>query len=301
MKNWPSIGVFGFPKSGNTWVQGIFAIVGKEIDPAYVQHDIHVTRQQKIRFKPHPVIKLRGDPCVVFKSHDPYDSKQQFLMDASDLGISELAKVVSIKRNPFDMLLSFLNYSIWAVRSDIRTRGKPRKTLDEYLRKGLGLHDEQIEQAMEQKDVLTHFKDSGICDLALQVFIDESFSIPPFKESYGSWFDHILSWENQRDFPKLSIRYEDLILDRKGQAERLAKFVNIPTQKIEAAFSRQDAHTNRLVETDKQKAGFFNKRECGYFWRYYSENLLHDVIESESHALQTAGYDDLRKICPPPV
>lgn len=120
---YPGIGVYGFPKSGNTWLEGIFAALGKSVLPSYTQSDIHINRANKSAFNPHPVICIADSPAIVFKSHEKFSDKVLNYPDATALGISHMEKVILVKRNPFDMLLSYLNYAIWLSRKSINSGG----------------------------------------------------------------------------------------------------------------------------------------------------------------------------------
>jgi len=105
-----AIGVFGYPKSGNTWMQTIFTLLGQVVDPDYIQDDLHLSAAKAAALNSHPLVKLDGcNPCIMFKSHEYYKTKGQ-LHHNPLFGIQSLKKVILIKRNPLDMLLSFINH-----------------------------------------------------------------------------------------------------------------------------------------------------------------------------------------------
>lgn len=295
----PAIGVYGFPKSGNTWVQGVFAALGQEVDPAYKQVDIHISRRNKSTFNIHPLVRLDNQPCIVFKSHEKYDGEELFLRDRSALGISKLEKVILVKRNPFDMLLSFLNFSIWQIKKRMVDGSATPPRTHEFIRNVIGMTEEEVAQALDAADILGLLKQQGVCDRALAVFVESGFNIRPFDEIYGTWLEHITSWEKQKTYSVLSLRYEDLILNLPEQIAKLSNYIDVPEGKIADAFKRRQNATVKAQSENvrKKEASFYNKLSAGYFWEYFSADLLDDMIARHKISLADAGYGDLYEIC----
>lgn len=298
MELYPAIGVYGYPKCGNTWVQGIFAALGQQEDPKYHQDDIYITRRKKNRFRVHPVVTLDGHPCIVFKSHAGYSGGDDPIPDMKELGISGLKKVILVKRNPFDLLLSVLNFAGWGIQ-EAAAQGKKRKDMEEVIRGMAGLNDEQFKVFSERPDVLDYLREIGACDRALRAFVDLGYAVSAFSTFSGSWLSQINSWESQDQFEVLSVRYEDLFFKSAEQLARISEFTGTPVERLETAFNKRQNATSRAHDREvaSQRAAFYNKCSAGYFREYFSQSVIESVFELEKETFRKVGYGDILDIC----
>ncbi len=299
MDTYPAIAVYGFPKSGNTWLHGTFNHLGRQVDVNYQQGDIHMNRsKKKKRFNVHPVVHIEDSPCIVFKSHEKCTDETFPPKDAAALGISSIEKMILIKRNPFDVLLSFLNYALFRLdqRNGVITEAG-KKTL-EYFDQVLKVERHHLDEARRRADVLGVFKETGACDRALRAFVDSNFEIVLYTELYGTWLEHTLSWEKQSLIPRLSIRYEDMVRDLPNEVERISTFIDVPSDLLTRAFDSQETATMQAKSHDdkKNQLSFYNQRRAGYFWNYFDNDLVNEVITENAALLDKTGYGDIREI-----
>jgi len=205
-----AIGVLGYPKSGNTWVQSIFASLGQKVDPSYFQDDIHVSEVNSTKLKPHPLVTLnRGKPCIVYKSHEYY--KGNDLLHHNPLfGVKKLEKAILVKRNPLDMLLSYLNYICFVVNKYQQNSQNIPNDLLLYCTQRLRISEKIVLEEFINFSSLEVMREKGILDSALTSFSKLDLVIEPLENIASSWSNQILSWEKQNDIEVLSIRYEDL-------------------------------------------------------------------------------------------
>lgn len=294
----PAIGVYGFPKSGNTWIQGVLGAVGEQVKPGYTQYDIYITRSRNESFNVHPLIEVEDKPAIVFKSHDMYKGKDKLFPDAEQLGISHLSKAMVIKRNPFDMLLSFLNYAVWSINK-ARQANETRAPLERYFRENLGASDSVYEELLNSTSPLDTLLKLDLCDKALQDFVDADLGISVWAEANGTWYQNIKSWEQQSDFEVLSIRYEDLIKNLPPQITALAEYLDIPEERLERAFDARKIATEKVHDADKKsnQVSFFNKCTACYFTEYFSPEAIDAALEAKSKQLKEVGYGDIENLC----
>jgi hypothetical protein len=105
----------------------------------------------------------------------------------------------------------------------------------------------------------------------LQLFIDGQVQ-------RGSWFDHVLSWWQQRDSDNmLFLKYEDLKRDFPSQLRQIAKFIGHELsdeafERVIAAASFKHMKASRFAnhQTMRGFEGFFRKGEIGSWKERFS-------------------------------
>ena len=147
-KEYPAIGVFGFPKSGNTWVGNAFLELGRLSNPGFnSSFDIHVCLRKKERLQPNPAMKQGEEEFICFKSHAAKQYNKSFITPRiKSIGIGQLDKVIVLTRNPFDVLLSFINYSQFEAASQLKNQSKISKELEEFITDYVGFPRSDIEK-----------------------------------------------------------------------------------------------------------------------------------------------------------
>jgi hypothetical protein len=288
-----AIGVFGYPKSGNTWVQSILASLGQQVDPSYVQHDIHVSGSMGLSLKPHPVIRIGAEPAVVFKSHE-YFKTTGFEHNNPKFGVKKLTKAVLVKRNPLDMLLSYINY-IRFVSQKRRDNNQPfPKGLQEYCIKHLQLPVEDLETKLIELYSLEYLRDHGILSNALSSFISCDLGVPPFTTASSTWDNQILSWEQQKEIELLVLRYEDLVSNHSDSMQKLAEFIGVNPELLYAASASANAAATKVrnSEMGNKNALFYNKMSCGYFVDFFEKQSLQFFVDKHRQILNLCGYEE---------
>jgi len=290
-----AIGVYGYPKSGNTWLESSFTKLGQDIIPSYFQSDIHITRANKKKFIPHPLIEENGHPLIIYKSHEPFLGKN-IMDDAQDLGIKSIIKVILIKRNPFDMLLSYLNFIRFIAANRAASDQPFPNSIKLYCTQELGMTGNVQEQLMTLSS-LEEMQERGILESALKSFSQLDFIIPPLNNIATSWSNQILSWENQSIFDVLSVRYEDLVDFRAQEIERISRFIKIDQKLLTSAFDKQNkgAVRERTTYINEQKPTFYNKMGYGHFNDYFDQDLIHTFYKKHYDIFVSCGYKDLVK------
>jgi len=232
------VGVYSFPKSGNTWMRHI---IGKSIGDgsAYeVVPDIYTNPIWE-----HPV-SLNGVETVFYKSHSKNETTQahgrQFTNDF----------VLYIVRHPLDVFLSQLNYVSDNVTANPNIK-TPCKSVDDIVA-------------------------AGDLDLYFGAFSVYGTLQPQFADA-GSWFDNALAWKSRAEADPdrvFIIRYEDVV-NRKAEAlEEVMSRVGITPEQLALGFDTAAAQTQPDGKFFwKQKAGNFLdtlpdymiKRYCSMF------------------------------------
>lgn len=94
----------------------------------------------------------------------------------------------------------------------------------------------------------------------------------------GNWFDHVLSWWNQRDLSNLLImKYEDLLLDFNAHVQRLAGYLDIdlPTEMLSevkrlSSFEAMKASEFSNMHQVEQLETFYRKGKIGSWRKHFS-------------------------------
>lgn len=172
------VGIYSFPKSGNTWVRQILggALSSQPFD--FTVPDIYT----------HPIwnnpIDIGGEKTILYKSHSKYDVSNAYGRDfVNDL-------VVYIIRHPLDVFLSQLNYVSENVTSS----------------KAINIPCKSVEQVISDDNL----------DLFFSAFCVYGSLTPSFVDA-GSWFDNTVWWHRRmQENPDrvIFLRYEDLVNDQ---------------------------------------------------------------------------------------
>lgn len=94
---------------------------------------------------------------------------------------------------------------------------------------------------------------------------------PKFLQSgVGTWVEHVQSWTStQLNWPKLVLRYEDLMLDPAAQLRRIVRFLNLKKSdaEIAAAAAAASRENMKIIEereiAEKQEGLFYQARNRG--------------------------------------
>jgi hypothetical protein len=201
------IGLYSFPKSGNTWVRNIIAnAVGRD--------DIHTAIPDIYNGSiwEHPV-KVGNRNVVFYKSHSKNEVTKAYGRQFKN------TQVIYIIRHPLDVFLSQLNYISDNVMGEAGVV-LPCKSVDDIIRRG---------------DI----------DLYLSAFCTFGTLQPRFDDA-GSWVENTQYWTaRQRSEPEriLILRYEDISENGIDAVKDIASRINIPANNIARGFEAAQNNT----------------------------------------------------------
>lgn len=217
-----------YPKSGNTWVRFLLynLILGVPELAADVEQfipDIHMTLSNINGISLDDILSC---DTLIVKTHFSLTTIREKL---SELLFSKTVGFIYILRNPIDVMLSNLNYSI----------------LQSY---SSGIIEDV--DAYSNRYIDSYITERGIQGRA--------------KVRFGTWPEHVSSWlDDSHGFPYLLLKYEELITDPRSGVIRLSDFLEIeqPTSEkideilLNSSFDAMQQIENRAIAT--QEIGMF--------------------------------------------
>lgn len=201
------IGLYSFPKSGNTWVRNIIAnAVGSD--------DVHTAIPDIYRGSiwKHP-IKVGKHDVIFYKSH----SKDE-VTEAHGRKFKN-TQVIYIVRHPLDVFLSQLNYISDNVMGEAGVV-LPCKSVDDIIRRG---------------DIELYF--GAFCTFG---------TLQPRFGDAGSWVENTQSWAaRQQSEPEriLFLRYEDISKNGIDALKDIATRIDVPENTIARGFEAAQNNT----------------------------------------------------------
>ena len=194
------IGLYSFPKSGNTWVRNIIAnAVGRD--------DVHraIPDIYNGSIWEHPV-KVGNRNVVFYKSHSKNEVTKAYGRQFKN------TQVIYITRHPLDVFLSQLNYISDNVMGEAGVV-LPCQSVDDIIRRG---------------DI----------DLYFSAFCTFGTLQPRFCDA-GSWVENTQYWTaRQRSEPEriLILRYEDISENGIDAVRDIATRIDVPANNIALGF-----------------------------------------------------------------
>ncbi|MBF2096801.1 MAG: sulfotransferase domain-containing protein, partial [Gloeomargaritaceae cyanobacterium C42_A2020_066] len=207
----PIIWVASYPKSGNTWVRFlIFSLIFDCIDPDRV-NDVIPDLNGFYMGNTENIDALGG-------FERPWLIKTHFCFLESLPGFHNTVGSIYIVRNPIDVLFLNLNYQ-------------------------LILQAEQMNLSVyEVEDFSQEY---------IHNFLEQGGDTRWMAHGFGTWSQNYLSWvEGLDNFPRLVVRYEDLILQPVTELRRLADYLDIATtsESLEETLRRCSFESMRAME-----------------------------------------------------
>ncbi len=248
------VGLYSFPKSGNTWLRAI--ITGISQMPA------DLNRLQKFVPDTHYGPALANPWTFQERNWCFYKSHRKMLLDQDfDGGPLTTDKVIYIYRHPLDVFCSYLNFA--------STRVSPNAG------QGLPFQYESVEalSAEELNVLFTIFLKFG--------------TLFPRNVSFGNVFEHV------GNFRKLSaetgdvhiLRYEDLFDDFDTSVQKICCFLDLRDVNLKQAHATADKRT-------EQNGRFFWKRQKETFRNLLTERQIQRFYDRWRTDLLAMGYDD---------
>ncbi|MEM1088749.1 MAG: sulfotransferase domain-containing protein [Pseudomonadota bacterium] len=276
-----------YPKSGNTWVHQVLKVAAETHGfPRNASMDAHELEKSAEEIPEFPKVKVSRNGCAVLKTHNQCDATGR-----AHPSLERLRPVGSIyvRRNPLDVLLSYINFS--------RIQYFNRKGKGEHYRKGLfrtllGMKDVPDYQAWrgESLDSLP----TKLLDHALDYFSESGMLIPTLSH-FGSWLDHNEVWQKAQVDNKLLIYYEDCIQNLEAFSV-LGTMFDFSDDEIRTAVRTRNDITNTAREARSGKPDnkiFYNKMTSFYYVKYFSMAAISRFMVRHGDKLESLGYVNL--------
>lgn len=280
----------GYPKTGNTLLGETFVFAGKKYDPEWDLGNYNDMRElYDYYILPYSGSPVKSNPLcngICLKTHER-PSRYHNLVSSFYGGVSH---VVTITRNPFEVLLSSLNY--------FRYVWEKNKTLNDLEIKTLNLllPDYQIDPKTFLDDfTLDNLREKELLDVALLNFSRSGTSIYNFHAMSGPWCSYVNTYNKHHNIKSgeisiLNLRYEDLVQNYDLCSEKLGNFLNCDSFYIKCGFEEQ----KKLAEERKNKGNlFFNKTTSGYWKEYFTPSACKNFVSTYCYELEDLGYQEL--------
>ena len=114
----------------------------------------------------------------------------------------------------------------------------------------------------------------------------------------GTWSDHVRGWRNTRDFPVMTMRYEDMIERPLDEFRRLLSRMKVPIDddRLERAIrfssfdeARGQEDDGGFRERSRHAERFFRAGTAGQ-WRDLPSEVVDRVVECHQPAMKQLGY-----------
>ena len=240
------IGLYSFPKSGNTWLRQIVASA-LEI-PANMLHK-YVTDMHYGKIMQNPFV-YNGKRMYIYKSHH-----RQLVTEHKEQVIKN-SKVVYIYRHPLDVFLSYINFLSKNVNSKAPT--------------GIQFEIESVEKLTPDQ-----------LDSLFNVFIVFG-TITPQNRVFGGYFEHVFGARVLKDqgFPIHIMRYEDLHSNFDETASEMLKFLeikNIDVKNIQEEADKRTAQDGKFFwkRQAENYRNYLSEQQIAKFNNMYAEKMAY--------------------------
>jgi hypothetical protein len=245
------VGLYSYPKSGNTWARSIIAAAcAMPDDPGTLQRYVTDTHKGRVMTDPWA---FQGRNWYFYKSHHQKvltrHKGDQFRTD----------RLVSIHRHPLDVFVSYLNF----VSGNVAP--KAGAALPFRFASVDALTPDQIE-------------------ILFAIFLEHGTLVPQ-NRLFGSVFGHWAKFSARADASGdvLLMRYEDLEADFAHQVARLCGFVGLRDIDLGETFQRADQRT-------AANGKFFWKRASGGHRDYLSDEQIGRFHDRHGATMRAMGY-----------
>lgn len=245
------VGLYSFPKSGNTWLRAmICALTAMPTGPGVMQRYVTDSHFGPVIADPWP---FQYRDWYFYKSHHrrPLTEHmgQSFFTD----------KIIHIRRHPLDVFMSYLNF----VSGNVSPNAG----------KSLPVQFERVEDLTPAE-----------FETLYGIFLGHG-TLFPQNHAFGTVFSHAASFRALRDQGRdvLCLRYEDLADDFDAQARAVSDFLGLRNIDIGAVFAETDSRT-------RQNGKFFWKRRKENFRDYLSAAQIARFTARHGAEMRAMGY-----------
>ncbi|SFI58119.1 sulfotransferase domain-containing protein [Nitrosomonas sp. Nm34] len=279
------IWIASYPKSGNTWVCSVIQNAGINYGFPESTLDYYMLSKEGKNFpicecvNPNVTIK----PCSVLKTHALIGVAPPH----HDNGFN-MVGFIHIYRNPFDVLLSYLNFT--RLEYSYRFNEKNYKDIIFYHMLGYNHYIEcDTWRNIKLEDIPT-----ANLDHALDAFSDSQLNIETLNNMSGSWFENTLSWINAANEGKgISIRYEDCLAGSEEFMKTLPYFtfnsVDL-SRALDSVNKTTKERKSNLTDQASNNAIFFNKMGAYYYREFFSPAAITRFLIKNENILRQFGY-----------
>ncbi len=246
------VGLYSFPKSGNTWLRAVIAgATGMPMGPGVMQKYVTDTHFGKAMENPW---SFQGTDWYFYKSHHA----QLLTTDQNDPLVTD--KVVHIYRHPLDVFMSYLNF----VSRNVSP--KAGKALPFQFDKVEDLTPEQLETLFA-------------------IFVEHATLVPQNKV-FGNVFTHVSNFRKlgEEQLPVYQIRYEDLYDNFEGVVSGMCDFLGLENVDMNTVYRTADRRT-------KQNGKFFWKRQKENFRNFLTDEQVTRFVTRWGDEMAALGYD----------
>lgn len=250
------VGLYSFPKSGNTWLRAIVAgIVGIPDGPGMLHKYVVDTYYGKATDS---LWEYQDIDWFFYKSH------HKNLLDDKEGEDLKTDKVVYIYRHPLDVFVSYLNF----VSNNVSPNAG----------KSLNISFDKVED-------LTPDEMEGL----FNIYIDNATLFPQNK-IFGSQFENIKNFENRRDAGEAVhiLRYEDLSDNFEDEVLKICDFLGFKDVDIESVFASVEKRT-------KKNGKFFWRRKKENFREFLTDKQINRFMSVYHDEMNHLGYADLSR------
>ncbi len=245
------VGLYSFPKSGNTWLRAIIAsIIGLPQAPQMMHRYLTDTHYGRPVERPWA---FQGRHWYFYKSHH-----RQVMSAHSGLAFPT-DRIVHINRHPLDVFMSYLNF----VSNNVSPKAGQH----------LPVKFDTVED-LSAEDMETLFS----------IFLEHA-TLFPKNVAFGSVFEHAEAFRTRAKErgDVIDLRYEDLSTDFEGEVRRICDFLGFKRVDMARAFVVADQRT-------KQNGKFFWKRQTETFRSYLTEEQIARFGDRHGEAMAALGY-----------
>ncbi len=247
-----TIGIYSFPKSGNTWIRHLLAAT------------FGVPKDQLVQFFPelheptllqHPIIDNNRE-LFFYKSHSAYEIHS---FEAKSI---KNDKIIYISRNPLDVFVSHANYLSQNVTNDAKATG--------------------MLMAYESVDKIVG---TPIFDMLFSAYCLYG-TLQPKSVAYGSWFENVEYFKkaSETDDRIVFLRYEELINNFNESFAPILQAIGRDTDNIPEIFKQAD-------KTTAKDGGFFWKRSENNYKNFLTPEQIDIFLQLHGERCKQLGYD----------
>ena len=276
----------GYPKSGNTLIGQTLNLAG-EIETPF---DIYDIRRSQITPTPNPLFETTTY-CI--KTHDSYTP----FRNIDNLYFGKVSKIVVFNRNPFDTLLSAINY----FRVEFKNNGGKFDPSKAHMLSLMALFpDFELKETFLSDFTLEILRDNGMLDIALRNFGAFGTSILCHYSMSGTWSDFAGSYDDCGvDVLKFSYeKFEKMSLDsiRKDNAMseellELSSYLEVSPGRLNQGFAKQRQFATKSESAREVK--FISWKRSGYWKEYFSPKACKTFLDRHYSAVVKNGYEYL--------
>lgn len=245
------VGLYSFPKSGNTWLRAIIAgITGMPGGPGMLQRYVTDSHYGPVIVNPW---EFQDRNWYFYKSH-----RKDVLTEHAGQ-VFDTDRILYMYRHPLDVFLSYLNFVSGNVAAKVG--------------ENLPVRFERVEELTpDQMETL------------FAIFLEHA-TLFPENRAFGGLFEHVANFrrlaESQGNV--LILRYEDLYDDFDAEVRRICDFLELENVNVQRAFRVADRRTQR-------NGKFFWKRKKGNFRDYLTEDQISRFGRAHAGDMAALGY-----------